>query len=69
VDNIVQDIVQYCDKFKKFIQGQKNRLKIVGYARKSPGEKDKERRARLLRTMIDKLRSRSLIDKAFVPQY
>ncbi|KAG2236192.1 hypothetical protein INT48_003811 [Thamnidium elegans] len=68
-DNIVQDIVQYGDKFKEFIQGQKsNGFKIVGYARKSPGDKDKEKRARLLRTMIDKLRSRSLVDKVFVSQ-
>ncbi|RCH78324.1 hypothetical protein CU098_007031, partial [Rhizopus stolonifer] len=67
--NIVQDIVQYGDKFKEFIQGQKsNGFEIVGYARKSPGEKDKEKRARLLRTMIDKLRSRSLVDKVFVSQ-
>lgn len=69
VDNVVQGIVQYDDKFKKYIQGQKkNGFKIVGYTRKSPGEKDKEKRTRLLKIMIDKLRSRCLIDKVFVSQ-
>ncbi|EIE76363.1 hypothetical protein G6F47_001237 [Rhizopus delemar] len=70
VDNDVQGIVPYDDKFKKFIQAQKdNGFKTVGYAQKSPGKKDKEKRARLLRTMIDRLRSRSLIDKASVSQF
>ncbi|KAG0847737.1 hypothetical protein G6F17_012265 [Rhizopus arrhizus] len=67
-DNVLQNIVQY-DKFQEFIQEQKkNGFKIIGYARKSPGEKDTEKRARLLRTMIDKLKSRSLIQKVFVSE-
>lgn len=35
----------------------------MGYARKSPGEKDKGKGERLLRAMIDKLKNRSLADK------
>lgn len=46
--NFVQSIVIYNAIFKKFIKGdEKNSFKIVGYARKSPGKKDKEKRARL----------------------
>lgn len=65
----MQNIVQYDNKFQEFIQEQKkNGFKIIGYARKSPGEKDTEKRARLLRTMIDKLKSRSLIQNVFVSE-
>ncbi|KAG0735269.1 hypothetical protein G6F23_011707 [Rhizopus arrhizus] len=68
-DNVLQNIVQYDNKFQEFIQEQKkNGFKIIGYARKSPGEKDTEKRARLLRTMIDKLKSRSLIQNVFVSE-
>ncbi|ORE01305.1 hypothetical protein BCV72DRAFT_217562, partial [Rhizopus microsporus var. microsporus] len=59
IDNVVQDIIQCDDKYKKFIQVQKdNSYKIVRYARTSPGNQGKENRRRLLQTMIDKLKTR-----------
>lgn len=64
----MQNIIQYDNKFKEFIQEQKNDFNIIGYARKSPGEKDKEKRARLLRIMIDKLKTRSLVQEVFVSE-
>ncbi|KAG1164499.1 hypothetical protein G6F46_003360 [Rhizopus delemar] len=66
--NVLQNIIQYDNKFKEFIQEQKNGFNIIGYARKSPGEKDKEKRARLLRIMIDKLKTRSLVQEVFVSE-
>lgn len=39
---------------------------IVGYARKSDGEKDDTKRVRLLNLMIEKLETRSLVDEVFV---
>lgn len=39
---------------------------IVGYARKSIGEKDDMKRVRLLNLMIEKLKARSLAGKVFV---
>ncbi|KAL0077347.1 hypothetical protein J3Q64DRAFT_1646854, partial [Phycomyces blakesleeanus] len=67
VDNFVQSIVQYGDKFKEFIKRQKNNVvNIVRYVRKLSHIKDKKKeRARLLRRMINKLRSRSLIGNVF----
>jgi hypothetical protein len=39
---------------------------IIGYARKSLGPEDSDTRARLLQSMIDKLKERSLTSKVFV---
>lgn len=39
---------------------------VIGYARKSLGPEDSSTRARLLQSMIDKLKERSLTSKVFV---
>ncbi|KAG1048854.1 hypothetical protein G6F43_008787 [Rhizopus delemar] len=39
---------------------------VIGYARKSKGEKDDIKRTRLLNLMVENLKTRSLVDKVFI---
>ena len=41
-------------------------MAIIGYARKSPGSEKKDTRIALLSTMMNLLRSRSMVDKVFI---
>ncbi|CAO3684585.1 unnamed protein product [Umbelopsis vinacea] len=67
IDNIVLCICKLLPNYQQFINGLKaDGYHIVGYARKSPGNEDSETRARLLQEMVERLRSRSLVDRVFI---
>ncbi|KAL7312371.1 hypothetical protein PS15m_008135 [Mucor circinelloides] len=63
-------MLNYAERYQEFLKAQKESgMEIVGYARKSPGEKDEANRTKLLQRMIEKLKSRSLISTAGQPFY
>lgn len=65
--NVINNMLNYAERYQEFLKAQKESgIEIVGYARKSPGEKDEANRTKLLQRMIEKLKSRSLVDKVFV---
>lgn len=67
VVNVLNNILEYNKKYQGFLKTQKELgLEIIGYVRKSPGDKNEENRTKLLRRMVEKLKSRSLVDKVFV---
>lgn len=54
-------------KYQQYIEElKKEGCFIVGYVRKSKQEIDVDNRIRLLQLMVDRLHSRSLVDKVFV---
>lgn len=67
VVNVLSNILEYNEKYKGFLKTQKELgLEIIGYARKLSNDKNEEIRSKLLKSMDEKLRSRSLVDKVFV---
>ncbi|KAG1612699.1 hypothetical protein G6F46_008295 [Rhizopus delemar] len=63
----LEDIIMLLPRYQANLKTMKdNGYEIVGYARKSIGEKDDMKRVRLLNLMIKKLKTRSLVDKVFV---
>lgn len=63
----IQHIINYLPTYHQFINQQKTDGTIIlGYARKSPGAEAKEVRTRLLKTMIHKLKERSLVHDVYV---
>ncbi|KAI8097957.1 uncharacterized protein B0P05DRAFT_461433 [Gilbertella persicaria] len=67
VVNVLSNIVKYDEKYRTFLKTQKELgLQVIGYSRKSPGDKNKENRTKLLRRMIERLRTQSPANKVFV---
>ncbi|KAG2233965.1 hypothetical protein INT48_006457 [Thamnidium elegans] len=65
--NVLNNILEYNEKYEGFLKTQKELgLEIIGYARKSFSDKNEENSTKLLRMMVEKLRSQSLVDKVFV---
>ncbi|KAI8099241.1 uncharacterized protein BX664DRAFT_254091, partial [Halteromyces radiatus] len=65
--DVVRRITNYLPAYLAFLEKLKMEgYEIIGYARKSLGPEDSDTRARLLQSMIDKLKERSLTSKVFV---
>jgi hypothetical protein len=65
----VEHIVKYQNSYHDYLQDIKNNGEIImGYARKSP-RCTIDQRKRSLDSMVEKLRTRSLVDKVFVLAY
>jgi hypothetical protein len=60
LEDIVMHLPRYQDNLKKMKEAG---YEVIGYARKSKGEKDDMKRIRLLNLMVEKLKTRSLADK------
>lgn len=67
VANVIKNILEYNEKYQGFLKTQKKLgVEIVGYVRKSSCDKNEQNRIRLIKRMVDNLRSRSIVDKDFV---
>lgn len=67
VANVIKNILEYNEKYQEFLKTQKELgVEIVGYVRKSSCDKNEQNRIRLIKRMVDNLRSRSIVDKVFV---
>ncbi|CEG80523.1 hypothetical protein RMATCC62417_14845 [Rhizopus microsporus] len=63
----LEDITMRLPRYQANLKTMKdNGYEIVGYTQKSIDEKDDMKRMRLLNLMIEKLKTRSLVDKVFV---
>lgn len=60
-------ICEYLSNYQQTLKNLQNEeIEIIGYARKSPSPEDQETRVRLLNSMINNLRSRSLATRVYV---
>ncbi|CAO3681921.1 unnamed protein product [Rhizopus stolonifer] len=67
VEATLGDIVMYLPKYQDSLRKMKEAgYEIIGYARKSKGEKDDMKRVYLLNLMVEKLKTRSLADRVFI---
>ncbi|GAA5807048.1 hypothetical protein MFLAVUS_000398 [Mucor flavus] len=67
VEATLGDIVMYLPKYQDSLRKMKEAgYEIIGYARKSKGEKDDMKRVFLLNLMVEKLKTRSLADRVFI---
>ncbi|CAO3698272.1 unnamed protein product [Rhizopus stolonifer] len=65
--NVIKNILEYNEKYQAFLRTQKELgVEIVGYVRKSSCDKNEQNRIRVIKRMVDNLRSRSIVDKVFV---
>ncbi|KAG0175723.1 hypothetical protein DFQ28_003203 [Apophysomyces sp. BC1034] len=67
---IAKAIKDYIPKYQEQLkQMKKNNDSIIGYCRKSCTSEDDEARVRLLQSMANKLKARSLVDRVYVSPY
>lgn len=67
VDSLLTSICEYLPNYQQTLKNLQNgEIEIIGYARKSPSPEDQETRVRLLNSMINNLRSRSLETRVYV---
>ncbi|KAI8977587.1 hypothetical protein BDF20DRAFT_821279 [Mycotypha africana] len=67
VESLVENIANYVPKYHNQINSLKSKdYVIVGYARKSPGQEDRQKRINILNRMVQCLVERSMCDKIFV---
>ncbi|KAG0167033.1 hypothetical protein DFQ30_006471 [Apophysomyces sp. BC1015] len=65
--DMVKRITNYLPAYHLFVEKLKTKgYEVIGYARKSVGPEDSDTRVRLLQSMIDKLKERSLKSKVFI---
>ncbi|KAI8095814.1 hypothetical protein BDF21DRAFT_374229 [Thamnidium elegans] len=66
IESIIKDVVETLPRHQESIRNLKeNGHEIIGYIRKSTGEKDDSTRIRLLNQMSTNLKERSLVTKVF----
>ncbi|KAI9475634.1 MAG: hypothetical protein EXX96DRAFT_506170 [Benjaminiella poitrasii] len=67
VEAALEDIVVHLPRYQGSLKKTKEAgYEVIGYARKSKGEKDDMKRRCLLNLMVEKLKTRSLADRVFV---
>ncbi|KAG1509243.1 hypothetical protein G6F47_001604 [Rhizopus delemar] len=65
--SLLTSICEYLPNYQQTLKNLQNgEIEIIGYARKSPSPEDQETRVRLLNSMINNLRSRSLETRVYV---
>ncbi|CAO3620038.1 unnamed protein product [Mucor fragilis] len=66
IESIIKDVVETLPRHQESIRNlKKNGHEVIGYIRKSTGEKDNSTRIRLLNQMSTNLKERSLVTKVF----
>ncbi|KAG0183667.1 hypothetical protein DFQ28_001429 [Apophysomyces sp. BC1034] len=69
-DDVAKGIKEYIPRYHEHLKKMKKvGCTIIGYCRKSRTIEDDETRVRLLQRMVNLMRTRSLVDKAFVSPY
>lgn len=67
LEGVVKSITTSIPRYQNYISSLKKQgCTIIGYARKSTGRNDQENRKRLLNSMVQCLKERSLCDTVFV---
>lgn len=68
VDNLIYSITKYLPNYRESLRNliHQQGYKIVGYARKSPGDEDENDKVRLLQDMINNLTERSFVQRVYV---